>query len=184
MLASAARWVFRTGLSISPYLREITASRFWKIVFSFSAEFLKSSGPNHERKREGCCCHMFKREPRVGCSVLSVGWWVEELLERGSAKGNQCSVGGVCGSVSPISALRFCAHTQICISEYCTVCSVSVVHLGYIIRGFHRRNLQSEAEVVFLIENIRHYNKYHFDKPLVKLTLNSNKSIQLNKKCQ
>lgn len=45
----------------SLYLREITAKMFWKIVFSFSAEFLKSSGPNDERKKEGCFGHMVIR---------------------------------------------------------------------------------------------------------------------------
>lgn len=46
--------------SVWLYLREITARMFWKIVFSFSAEFLKSSGHSDIRKKEGCCCHMFR----------------------------------------------------------------------------------------------------------------------------
>lgn len=64
--------------SVSLHLREITASRCWKIVFSFSAEFLKSSGHNDVRKKAAYFCHMFRRadERRLSC-VLSGGRWVE-----------------------------------------------------------------------------------------------------------
>lgn len=46
--------------SVSLYLREITARMFWKIVFSFSAEFLKSSGHNDVRKKGGGFGHMVR----------------------------------------------------------------------------------------------------------------------------
>lgn len=58
--------------STSLYLREITARRFWKIVFSFSAEFLKSSGHNDIRKKDGCFCHMSRRRTRVARVVSSL----------------------------------------------------------------------------------------------------------------
>lgn len=56
-----------------PYLREITAKMFWKIVFSFSAEFLKSGGDTGIRKKMGRLCHKAwyqKRWNRTG--VLSL----------------------------------------------------------------------------------------------------------------
>lgn len=40
------------------YLREITAGMRYKIVFSFSAEFLKSSG-HHDVRKTAARCHMF-----------------------------------------------------------------------------------------------------------------------------
>lgn len=63
--------------SNSLYLREITARRFWKTVFSFSAEFLKSSGHNDVRKNGGCLCHMVSWRTSFGrvVSSLSVGGW-------------------------------------------------------------------------------------------------------------
>lgn len=101
--------------SLSLYLREITARMFWKIVFSFSAEFLKSSGHNDIRKKEGCFCHMFRwGDERRLSSVFSVGWWVENYWSRagGSGKGNQRPVGGASRPVTPMSVQHFWVHTK------------------------------------------------------------------------
>lgn len=71
--------------SISLYLREITARRIWKIVFSFSAEFLKSSGHNDIRKKEGCFCHMISGLTSFGgvTSSLSADGWRTTGSEQG-----------------------------------------------------------------------------------------------------
>lgn len=103
--------------SISLYLREITASMFWKIVFSFSAEFLKSSGHNDVRKKAACFCHMFswgdeRWSSRVASSLSADGW--RKLLKpsRGSGKGNQRPVGGAWRLVPPMSFQQFWEHTK------------------------------------------------------------------------
>lgn len=109
--------------SISLYLREITASMFWKIVFSFSAEFLKSSGHNDVRKKAACFCHMFSwGDERWSSRVFSVGWWVEKTTEAEQGKWKrQPTASGRGLAFSSTNELSAILRThQICISEYHT----------------------------------------------------------------
>lgn len=106
--------------TISLYLREITASMFWKIVFSFSAEFLKSSGHNDKRKNAACCCHMFNSgDERRSSRVFSVNRWVENYRSRAGEVNKQPMASGRVLTYSSTNELSsFLKTHQICISEY------------------------------------------------------------------
>lgn len=115
------------------YLREITAGMRLKIVFSFSAEFLKSSGHNDVRKKEARC-HMFAwRRGRAAAGAngsqiacLSVGLarvWRRNYWSRAASSGakwkRQLTASG--RGVEPESRQWASAPlrrgNQICISE-------------------------------------------------------------------
>lgn len=117
------------------HLREGTARTCWKIVFSFSAEFLKSSGDTNVRKKAARFCHMFAEEgesvDELQHAVVVVvffffvvvvfvvffffffGWWVEDYWSP-VEKANRRAVGGATRRCSSQSAFTtpVGAHTK------------------------------------------------------------------------
>lgn len=101
--------------SISLYLREITASMFWKIVFSFSAEFLKSSGHHDIRKNAASFCHMFDwgDERRFKSRLQSQPTGGDGELQKPSRGSGQATNGQWAGpGVPPMSVNGFWTHTK------------------------------------------------------------------------